>query len=187
MLVSTPVFPANGPCIVAGQGHFRIHVGTSGLFGSFAHGHLIEAESISGCATVDSQAPNRSSVKLDFETKGLRVADTKESEKDRAEVQKTMETDVLRITEFPKVTFASTTVERLQGDQYRLHGSLTIRGQTQTVAIPVTLSKLGDGTYRAMGEYRFKQSSFGIKPIQLGGGTIKVKDELDVEFELFLK
>jgi hypothetical protein len=49
------------------------------------------------------------------------------------------------------------------------------------------LARLDDGTYRASGEYKFKQSSFGIKPIQLAGGTVKVKDELEVEFELFLK
>jgi hypothetical protein len=46
---------------------------------------------------------------------------------------------------------------------------------------------LADGTYQATGKYNFKQTSFGIKPIQLAGGTIKVKDELETEFELYLK
>jgi polyisoprenoid-binding protein YceI len=187
LLIATAGFGADGPCIVSGRGHFQIHVGTAGLFGSFAHNHLIEAEKISGCAAIDSQDPSRSSVKLEFETKGLRVIDPKESEKDRAEVQKNMESEVLRISEFPKVTFTSSSVERLQADQYRVHGSLTIRGKTQPAVIPVALTRLGDGTYRASGEYKFKQSSFGIKPIQLAGGTVKVKDELEIEFELFLK
>jgi polyisoprenoid-binding protein YceI len=187
VLIATAGFAADGPCVVSGRGHFQIHVGTGGLFGSFAHNHLIEAEKISGCAAIDSQDPGRSSVKLEFETKGLRVTDPKESEKDRAEVQKNMESEVLRVSEFPKVTFTSTSVERLQADRYRVHGSLTIRGQTQPAVIPVVLARLDDGTYRASGEYKFKQSSFGIKPIQLAGGTVKVKDELEVEFELFLK
>jgi len=187
LLIATGGFAADGPCVVSGRGHFQVHVGTAGLFGSFAHNHLIEAEKISGCAAIDSQDPGRSSVKLEFETNGLRVIDPKESEKDRAEVQKNMENEVLRISEFPKVTFNSTSVERLQADRYRVHGSLTIRGQTQAAAIPVALTRLGDGTYRASGEYKFRQSSFGIKPIQLAGGTVKVKDELEVEFELFLK
>ena len=68
-----------------------------------------------------------------------------------------------------------------------MRGSLTIRGKTQPALIPLTFTRLPDGTYRAFGEYRFKQTSFGIKPIQLAGGTVKVKDEIGVEFELFLK
>jgi polyisoprenoid-binding protein YceI len=70
---------------------------------------------------------------------------------------------------------------------FRVRGNLTIRGTTQPVVIPLTLTRLTDGTYRAAGEYKFKQTSFGIKPIQLAGGTVKVKDELQVEFEIFLR
>ena len=51
----------------------------------------------------------------------------------------------------------------------------------------MTLTRLDDGAYRAIGEYSFKQTAFGIKPIQLAGGAVKVKDELRTEFELFLK
>jgi hypothetical protein len=31
------------------------------------------------------------------------------------------------------------------------------------------------------------RTAFGIQPIQLAGGTVKVKDEVRTEFELFLK
>ena len=112
----------------------------------------------------------------------------KEKEKDRMEVQKTMETEVLRISEYPHVTFESTGVERAgEVNRFRVRGNLTIRGKTLPVIIPVTLARLADGTYSATGEYSFKQSSFLIKPIQLGGGTVKVKDEVQTQFELFLK
>jgi hypothetical protein len=53
--------------------------------------------------------------------------------------------------------------------------------------VPLTLTHLDDGTYRATGEYKLKQTAFGIQPIQLAGGTVKVKDEVRTEFELFLK
>jgi hypothetical protein len=36
-------------------------------------------------------------------------------------------------------------------------------------------------------EYCLKQSDSAIKPIQLSGGTIKLKDEVETEFEIFLK
>ena len=189
ILIPAPQFGTDRACVMPGQGYFRIHVGTAGLFGAFAHDHSIEARKIVGCATIDSKDVAHSSVKLEFPTADIRVIDPKESEKDRAEVQKTMESQVLRISEYPRVTFASTGVERVAGaaDRFRVRGNLTIRGKTLPVVIPVTLTRLANGTYRAAGEYKFKQSSFLIKPIQLGGGTVKVKDEVETQFELDLK
>jgi polyisoprenoid-binding protein YceI len=182
-ILSTFAFGADAPCIVPGRGHFYIRTGTAGLFGAFAHDHQIEAQKISGCADL-----TRSSIKLVFTTADIKVIDPKESESNRIKIQKTMETDVLRVAEFPQIVFESTSIERgTAGEALRVHGNLTIRGKTQPVVIPLTFTSLSDGSYTAKGTYRFKQTTFGIQPIQLGGGTIKVKDELQTEFELFLK
>jgi polyisoprenoid-binding protein YceI len=187
-LLQDTLFAIEQHCVIPDRGYFRIHVGSSGLFGSFGHSHSIEARKVTGCAMIDSSNVTHSSVKLEFPTADIRVIDPKESEKDRAEVQKTMETEVLRVSEYPRVTFESTGVEPGGSlSRLRLRGNLTIRGKTSPVIIPVTVTRMADGTYRAAGEYRFKQSSFSIKPIQLAGGTVKVKDELETEFELFLK
>src|SRR5438309_1031034 len=187
-LIPGRLFAVDRACVMPGQGYFRIHVGTAGLFGAFAHDHSIEAKKVVGCASIDPKDLQRSSVKLEFPAADIRVIDPKESEKDRAEVQKTMETDVLRVSEYPRVTFESTAVERAgEANQFRVRGNLTIRGKTQPVVIPLTVTRSADGTYRAKGEYRFKQSSFLIKPIQLAGGTVKVKDEVQTQFDLYLK
>jgi polyisoprenoid-binding protein YceI len=188
LLMSNTLFAAEQRCVVSGRGYFRIHVGTAGLFGGLGHDHSIEAQKVTGCATIDSTDLAHSSVKLEFSTADIRVIDPGESEKDRAEVQKTMETQVLRVSEYPRVTFESTGVEPDGAlNRLRLRGNLTIRGKTVPVVIPVMVTRLADGTYRAAGEFKFKQSSFLIKPIQLGGGAVKVKDELQTEFEFFLK
>jgi polyisoprenoid-binding protein YceI len=187
VLLCTPAF-ADGPCIVPGRGHFQIHVGTAGLFGAFAHDHLIQAQQLEGCASIDPKDLTRSSIKVTFSTAGLRVLDPKESAEDRAKVQKTMESEVLRIAEYPRITFESTAIERAKStNEFQVRGVLTIRGKTQPVVVPVTVSQPADATYRVLGAARFKQTAFGIKPIQLGGGTVKVKDELRVDFDLFLK
>jgi polyisoprenoid-binding protein YceI len=178
----------NGLCVIPGRGYFRVHVGTGGLFGAFAHDHLIEAQKVEGCAVMDAKDLTHSSIKLTFPAAGVRVMDPNESEKDRATVQQNMENDVLMVSKFPRIVFESTSVELgAAANQLKVHGNLAIRDKTQAVVIPLTFKRLGDGTYQADGKYNFKQSSFGIKPIQLGGGTIKVKDDLETEFELFLK
>jgi hypothetical protein len=50
---------------------------------------------------------------------------------------------------------------------------------TRVVTFPVVLS---DGRYR--GETRLRQTDFGIKPIRIAGGTVSVKDELKIEFDI---
>jgi polyisoprenoid-binding protein YceI len=185
VFIATADAAAQGSCVVPGRSHFQIQVGTGGLFGSFAHDHLIAAQKIDGCATIDTADLAHSSIKLTFSE--LRVLDPKESAKDRAEVQGTMDTEVLRISEFPRITFESSSVENSSANQLRVRGNLTIRGKTQPIVVPLTLQKLDDGSYRAVGKYSFKQTAFGIKPISLAGGTVKVKDELRTNFEIFLK
>lgn len=188
LILAVNAFGADGPCIVEGRGHFQIRTGTGGLFGAFAHDHLIEVQKITGCATLNPADLTRSSIKLVFTTASLRVLDPKESATDRAKIQKNMEMDVLRIAEYPQITFESTGIERSDSPStFRVRGSLTIRGKTQPITLPVTIARVEDGVYRATGEYKFKQTTFGIQPIQLAGGTIKVKDEVRTEFELFLK
>jgi len=185
--LSTAAAAADGPCVIPGRGHFYIYVGAGGLFGAFAHDHLIEAQRIEGCAVIDPNDLTHSSIKLTFSTADIRVLDPKESAKDRAKVQTTMETEVLRVSQYPQVTFESIGVERSSSaDALRVRGNLTIRGKTQPVVLPLTLTR-DDGTYRVRGEYKLKQTAFGIQPIQLAGGTVKVKDEVRTEFELFLK
>jgi len=179
---------AAGPCVVQGRSHFRINVGTGGLFGGFAHSHLIEAQNIEGCASIDATDIRKSSIKLTFSAAAIKVLDPKESEKDRSQVQKTMETDVLKISQFPQITFESTALESAgPAGSMRVRGNLTITGKTQPVVIALTLTHLEDGTYRVVGKHSLKQTSYGIKPIQLAGGTVKVKDEIETDFEIILK
>jgi hypothetical protein len=48
----------------------------------------------------------------------------------------------------------------------------------------ITLEVTG-GPEHYHGTTKLKQSDFGIKPISLGGGSIKVKDELELEFDVY--
>jgi polyisoprenoid-binding protein YceI len=158
------------------------------LFGAFGHDHLIEARNVEGCATIDTDNLANSSVALSFPTADIKVLDPEEDAKDRPEVQKTMETEVLAVAQFPTIKFESTGVERAgAGQQLRVRGNLTIRGRSRPVVIPLTFVQQSEGVYRVAGRFKFTQSSFGIKPVRVAGGTIKVKDELETEFELFLK
>jgi len=105
------------------------------------------------------------------------------SEKERAEIQQTMlGPKVLDSGQFPEIQFRSTAVERTGDGRWTVTGDLKLHGQTRPVKLAVQAQ---NGHYQ--GSAQLKQKDFGIEPITVGGGTVKVKNELRVEFDIVAK
>jgi polyisoprenoid-binding protein YceI len=85
---------------------------------------------------------------------------------------------VLDTTRFPQIAFESTSVERSK-DLYVVHGQLSLHGVTRAIIVNV---RSESGRYK--GTCTLKQRDFGIAPISIAGGTVKVKDELQIEFDI---
>ncbi len=178
---------ANSLCIDNEHSHFRIHVASAGLFSALGHDHLIEARQIKGCSEIDWSQLERSTVSLTFSTPAILVLDPDHA-KDQPKVQETMETEVLHTREFPEIEFKSASVHARAGTgELTIDGQLTIRGQTQNVSIPLKLEHNGNSEARITGKYTLKLSKFGIKPIQVMGGMVSVKDDIQLEFDLQLR
>jgi polyisoprenoid-binding protein YceI len=176
----TPGFggQAGGRAIDRDHSSLKIHVSKTGFFSAFAHNHDIEAPISSG----EVQTAGNLSVELRVDARRLRVLDTEASQSTRAQVQKTMEgLQVLDADRFPDIHFLSTEVEPKGADHWVIHGTLDLHGQSHPVTVDVTFK---DGFYR--GSASFKQTAFGITPVTVAGGTVKVKDELKVEFAIAL-
>jgi polyisoprenoid-binding protein YceI len=183
-------------CVDGQRSRVQIHVGSAGLFGALGHDHSIEANDVKGCAEIDWSQLDRSSVALNFSTAAIVVMDPKHPD-DRPKVQETMENEVLRVKDFPEIGFKSDRVRLRQpvsggSNRYEIivDGMLTIRGQTRPVSIPLTLTRSGTAPAAeagATGRYTLKQSDFGIKPISLAGGAVRVKDDIQLDFDLKLR
>lgn len=186
-VLGLPAHAQQETCVVAEGSSVRILVGKGGLFRVFGHEHVIETRQIDACAFIDPTGAG-GSVTLRIPTASLQVVDPDASEQDRTDVQKTMREEVLEIERYPEVVFISTAVEQGQSaESLRVTGDLTIHGTTRTAAIPLILTRRGDGSYRVTGGYEFRQTAFGIETVRLLGGTISVKDEVRVEFDLNLR
>jgi polyisoprenoid-binding protein YceI len=153
-----------------------IHVGKTGAFSGLGHEHEVSAPIHSGTADTGSHP----AVEVRVDARALRVIDKDESEKDRAEVQKTMlGPEVLDSDRYQEIVFKSTVAEPAGQGRWTLRGNLTLRGQTRPVTVQVTLK---DGRYT--GETTVKQTDFGIKPPGIAG--IRAKDEVKIEFDVRL-
>ena len=150
----------------------------AGVFSAFGHEHEISAPIQQGSFT-----ENPASVELIVDTRGMRVMDKGISEKDRADIQQTMlGPKVLDSEKFPTIRFRSTRFEPLGEGKWIVLGDLTIHGETRPVKVRV---EGANGRYHGTAE--LKQKDFGITPVTVGGGAVKVKNELRVEFDIVSK
>jgi polyisoprenoid-binding protein YceI len=155
-----------------------VHVYKSGFLSAFGHNHEIQATIQSG-QVKESGSP---SVELHIDARKLRVLDPEASDSTRAQIQETMlGTQVLDADHFPEIRFQSTGVEPKTPDRWIVRGNLKLRGKDHPISFEVTLK---DDRYR--GSAMLKQTAFGITPVTVAGGTVKVKDEVKVEFDIAL-
>ncbi|HTZ96257.1 MAG TPA: YceI family protein [Terriglobales bacterium] len=176
VMLSCLALGADRPIDVA-HSMVRIHVGKSGLFSAAGHEHWVAAPIVEG--NIAETEPQH--IWFRVEAGKMNVEDDpKVSPADQAQVQETMQTKVLYSGDYPEISFRSTSIEKNK-DGWLVQGDLTLHGQTHSVSAVVHKSQ---NAY--VGRCQIKQTDFGIKPITVAGGTVKVKDELQVEFSIML-
>ena len=152
-----------------------VHVYRSGLFSFAGDNHEIHAP-IASCAL--NEAAGTAELRVDV--RRMRVLDPSLSAEKRSQVQeKMLSPDVLDPERYPEITFRSTRVEEKSSNNFSVRGNLTLHGQTRPIQVDATRTSRH---YR--GSATIKQTDFGIKPISIGGGTIKVKDEVRIDFDI---
>jgi polyisoprenoid-binding protein YceI len=154
-----------------------VRVYKAGVFSALGHDHEIAAPIAGG--KVDTATRT---VELQVKAGALKVRDPNASDKDRAEIQSTMlGPEVLDAASHAEIVFRSTAADPGGAGFWTLKGNLTLHGQTR----PVTVQVKQAGDHYA-GTCLFKQTEFGITPIKVAGGTIRVKDEIRIEFDVQL-
>jgi len=155
-----------------------IHVGKAGLLSAAGHDHWINAPISSGTFNDSADAPR---VEFRVEAAKMKVKpDPKVGAKDEATIQKDMEEMTLEIAKYPEITFRSTRVEKLGEAQWKVEGTLALHGVSKPVTVTV---KRNSEAYT--GHIVLKQTDFSIKPISVGGGLVKIKNEIELDFQIY--
>jgi hypothetical protein len=167
-----------GEAIDTQRSSITIHVGKSGVFAGAAHEHWVNAPIATGMVDV---APSNPSVRFTVEASKLSVRTEKTvSDRDQAVAQFSMQSKVLESNRYPEIVFHTTRVQRYGENSWKVFGDLTLHGTTKSIMVSVVREK---GAY--VGDVRIKQTEFGIHPIKIGGGLVKVQDELDISFQVY--
>lgn len=156
-----------------------VYVYKEGLFSFAADDHEIAAPIVSG--SVDETA-GTAAVTVDA-TK-MRVLDPGLGEGRRAQVQSNMTgPQVLDVKTYPTIAFTSKDVHVPPSGRLTLAGDLTLHGQTHPVSVDLTRVDATHFTGAAI----VRQSTFGISPIRIAGGMVRVKDDVKVVFHIVLR
>ena len=161
--------------------HSHIEFSVRHLMISKVKGHFNQWR---GALTVDESNPADSKVDVTIEAASI---DTKEPQRD----DHLRSGDFLDAAKYPTLTFASTKVEKLSEEEYKVTGNLTIRGVTRPVVLATEF--LGKGKDPWGGErigFTAKTSvdrnkDFGLTfNIPLEGGGVVVGDKIEITLEV---
>jgi polyisoprenoid-binding protein YceI len=171
--------------IDAGVSRFTVRGFASGLLSGLGHNPVVAIRGFTGDARWDPETPAQAHLRLVILAASLAVQNDM-SEKDRREMERGMQDEVLEIARYPEIVFESTAVSAVQGNgpvRVNIDGNLTLHGFTRPQSLPAQLAPMGD-TLRANGEFTLRQTDYRIKLASVAGGALKLKDELKFTFDI---
>lgn len=165
---------------------FTVRAFAVGMLSSLGHSPTFAIRDFEGEINFTPENLGAASLQLKVRADSLEVMDDIKSS-DRREMESTMNQRVLETAKFPEITFSSGSVSVTQlGEgryQANLNGSLTLHGQSRPLMIPTQVTVMGD-MLRASGEFPLLQSDFGIAPVSVAGGTLRLKDQIKFSFDI---
>lgn len=198
---AAPALPAIEPApgaetwtVDAARSELRILVYRAGALGGLGHNHVLGGGTVSGRIFLHEQ-PGLTRFTLSLPVDSLEVdrpAQRREagpdfaSEPDAEAVAGTrrnlLGARVLDAARHPRIEIRGM---GLHGPQWlpRVRAVIELRGTRRALSLPVAMVHAGDRLH-LIGRLRLRQSEFGIEPLSLLGGAVRVRDEIEVQFHL---
>ena len=88
------------------------------------------------------------------------------------------------VAKFPQATFQSSAIKALGGGKFEVYGALLIKGASQPVVVPVSVTQAGTGS-TATGNFVIKRLDFKIGEGEWAD-TSMVANDVQVKFKLAL-
>ncbi|HEU5271000.1 MAG TPA: YceI family protein [Jatrophihabitans sp.] len=141
-----------------------------GRFGTFS-GTIVTAEN-----------PLESSVTAEIDAASI---DTNQAQRDNH----IRSADFFEVAKYPTITFTSTSVEP-KGDDFLVHGDLTIKGNTRSVPLKLELNGFGPDAYGGTragftATTEISRKEFGVDiDMPMDGGGVVVGDKITITLEI---
>lgn len=168
-----------------GRSHFTVQAFAGGLLSAFAHSPTFAVRGFRGEMRLGDTARDFE-VDITVDAGSLDLQD-RVRDSDRHEIESRMRAEVLEISIDPELSYrgAAVRADTIDQGRYRLviEGELALHGVTLPHRVEAELIVFGDGL-RLGGRDSLRMSDHGIRPVTAVGGTIKLKDELAISFDI---
>ncbi len=172
--------------IDASQGSITAQAFAEGIFSFAGHNPTFAARQFGGEIQLAANDAEVASMLVAVRTDSLWLIDDL-NEKNRAEIEKAMREKVLQTAKFPEIYFVSKDVSMRQSANGKFTvkaiGTFSARGENQSQTIEA-VAEISAAGIRATGEFFVRQSDFDIAQYKALGGTLKVKEEVKIRFDI---
>ncbi len=170
------------------SGKLSVYTFKEGLLSKLAHDLLIDVTDFKVNLEVPEAGFASGSLELEIQANSLKVVCALNNgektdalkEKDIADIEKDMGGKVLHPDKYPTVNFRSKSIQEKDGG-YKVNGDLSLHGVTKTIDFDIDTS---GGNLKGM--ITLLQKDYGIKPFKAMMGTLKIKNEINIGFDLSL-
>ncbi len=169
-----------------GRSRFTVQAFAGGLLSFVAHSPTFAVRDFRGGAVFQPGTPDGARWDITVRADSLTVTDNVRPA-DREDIEGRMRREVLETATYPEVRFEGRVESATQVGQgqyhLRLRGRLGLHGVDRPHELTARLLVYDDGI-GVVGECPLKLSDYRIRPVTALGGTIKLKDQLRVAFDL---
>jgi len=157
------------------------------MLSAFGHNPTIAIPDVQGEVQFASGTLEDATLRIVIQAASLVVTDDI-SDNDRQEIERRMHDEVLETDGFPEIIYEcshASSIQKMGEDLYvvALNGELALHGVTHNLPVSARVTLKGD-IVRAAGEFSIRQSDYEIRPVSAAGGTVKLKDELKLSFDI---
>ena len=179
---------AGSYCLDTNFGNLYVYTFKEGLLSKLAHDLLIDVTDFKVNLEVPEAGFTSGNLELEIQANSLKVVCAlKDGErtdalkdKDIADIEKDMGGKVLHPDKYPTATFRSKSILEKDGG-YKINGDLSLHGVTKTIDFDIDTN--GESL---KGMITLLQKDYGIKPFKAMMGTLKIKNEINIGFDLSL-
>lgn len=180
--------------IVTDDSELRVLIWRAGPLAGFGHNHVAVSRALSGTVVL-ADPVSESAVELEFPVSSLELDEPSVragegpafegviAEDDIAATRRNMlGPGLLAADEHPSIRIESTSVTGALPD-LAITARVTVRGEAHALDVPVSVNTF-DGGLVAIGRLRFSHAAVGLEPFRVALGSLRVADELVVEFRI---
>ena len=176
--------------LTANSSKLFIYTYKEGFLSAIAHDLLIDVTHFNVNLNIPPAGFDAASVQAEIQANSLKVICAMKDglrqnetlkEKDKTDIEEATSKDVLHPAKYPTISFRSTCIQG-KNDVYHVKGDLTLHGVIHPIEFDAKTTHGKD----LKGKVTLSQKDYGIKPYKALFGTLRVKNEVEIVFDLSL-